>query len=376
MSDADPYLGLYCRPGYMNAGVSGSYQAARVALPPDEHEIAHPIAARVIRAYQLAYAEHRSASPSLWDHTARQHRDFLKALRRGNVDTVSAMLSDYFHSALVWGLSRQPLADATPDAVWAHSVRTADALVSLAYAVGVMPVPSIEQGGALHHQIVPPAAYETLIAEIESATGLDLSIWPAAAGNTGWQFGERSSTIDVLLHSYTTLRLQQLGIAAEDPVVEIGGGYGCLAALALKAGFRRYTIFDLPWVNAIQGYLLIRTFGAEAVRLYGEDGTGQVSVLPFWVMHDLPQKSVSLVININSLPEIGHRTARAYIIDIARISRTGLLSINQEAQAATTHGTRQLRVLDLVREVGGLRLAGRHPFWMEQGYVEELYRPA
>jgi hypothetical protein len=98
-------------------------------------------------------------------------------------------------------------------------------------------------------------------------------------------------------------------------------------------------------------------------------------VLPYWALHRLPERSIQLVVNVNSLPEIGYATAREYVIDIGRVSRTGLLSINQEARAQTVHGTRQLRVWDLVREVGGLELAGRHPFWMEQGYVEELYRP-
>jgi hypothetical protein len=376
MSTSDPLLGLYCRPGFMNPGVVGRYQPARVSLPPDPLDAARPIVARVIKAYQRAMAEHRTAAPSLWDHAARQHQAFLDALTSGNVDVAAAMLAGYFRSALVWGLARQPIEDASPGAFAADAVRTADALVSLARAAGVLPVASIEQGGPLHDQVLPDAVYETLVSDVERATGLDLAICPGLASNGGWQFGARATNVDVLLHSYSVLRLQQLGITSTDSMVEIGGGYGCLAALAAKAGFGRYTVCDLPWVNAMQGYLLIRAFGADAVRLYGEDGPGSICVLPFWSLHDLPRHSVDLAINVNSLPEIGYATAAEYVATIARISRLGLLSINQEAQSATVHGTRQLRVWELVRAAGGLRLEGRHPFWMEQGYVEELYRPA
>jgi hypothetical protein len=60
---------------------------------------------------------------------------------------------------------------------------------------------------------------------------------------------------------------------------------------------------------------------------------------------------------------------------IAHILRGMFLSINQEAQALTVHGTRQLRVWDLARSEPRLELGARHISWMEQGYVEEIYRP-
>ncbi len=373
---ADPFLGLYCRPGYMNPGVVGGYDTPRTCVPSDAQDVAHPVVRRVIAAYRRAAAQHKPAAPSLWDAAAQQHPEFLQALETGNVDSVAGHLANYFRTPLVWGLSRQPMENAPPEAYAAHAVRTADTLVSLARASGVLPVPSIEQGGPLHTQMVQAATLDPLINDIERATALDLSICPAVAGNSGWQFGERSTNVDVLLHSYSVLRLRQLGVGATDPLVEIGGGYGCLAALAVKAGFRRYTICDLPWVNAMQGYLLIRTFGDDAVRLYGEGGAARISVLPFWALHEFQRHSVALVINVNSLPEIGLATAAAYMTDIARISRSGFLSINQEAQAATVHGTRQLRVWQLAQEVRGLTLSSRHPYWMEQGYVEEFYRPS
>ena len=122
MSANDPFLGLYCRPGYMNPGVVGNYEAGRVSLPSDTQAVARPLVMRVVRAYQRAAAEHQTPAPSLWEHAALQHQQFLNALTTGDVETAGAMLGTFFKSTLIWGLSRQPHEDASPDAVKAHGI--------------------------------------------------------------------------------------------------------------------------------------------------------------------------------------------------------------------------------------------------------------
>ena len=149
-----------------------------------------------------------------------------------------------------------------------------------------------------------------------------------------------------------------------------------MAALASRAGLNRYTIYDLPWVNAIQGYILIRVLGHENLRLFGERGAGRISVEPFWRFRESAPRSVDYVVNVNSLPEIGGDTARAYIRSIADLQPRAFLSVNQEAMSQTVVGTRQHRVADLVAAEGRLRRVSRSLWWMEQGYVEELFEPS
>ena len=87
--------------------------------------------------------------------------------------------------------------------------------------------------------------------------------------------------------------------------------------------------------------------------------------------------------NTDSLPEIGHKTAKEYVARIQRILRRLFLSINQEAQTTPelsafgvdTTFNPQNRVFDLVNEAGGLQLCSRYPWWMREGYVEEVYAP-
>jgi len=340
----------------------------------DSTDVALPAARRVVDAYRRAIQEGQVLAPSLWDHAARQHSVFLDALAQGDVETVARALASFFAGPLVWGLAPVLPADAPEPAYRAMVVRTADALVSLAQAVGVLPVRSIEQGGPLHSQQMADDAIERLVGGVEQHTGLSLSFLDVAS-NRGWRFGSRVTNADTLRHTYAVWRLRQLKLSPEDVIVEIGGGFGCMAALAVRAGYRDYTIFDLPWVNAFQGYILIRTLGHEAVQLYGESTGGAVKVAPFWTVSMLTDRSVDAVVNVNSLPEIGQETAREYLQRIAHILRGSFLSINQEAQALTVHGTRQLRVWDLARAEPRLELRARHISWMEQGYVEEIYVP-
>ena len=184
--------------------------------------------------------------------------------------------------------------------------------------------------------------------------------------------GERLVTIDSLVHAWTAYRLRQIaGGAAE--AFEIGGGYGGLALLASRAGFAQYAIFDLPWVNALQGFFLLRALPDASIELYGED-RGPIRVLPYWTLDEQPDAACDVLVNTDSLAEIGEATARRYLQQIARVTRRCFLSINQEAMARV-EGGRQNCVRDLAEASGALLPATRHRAWMRHGYVEETFLP-
>jgi hypothetical protein len=65
--------------------------------------------------------------------------------------------------------------------------------------------------------------------------------------------------------------------------MEVGGGFGGMALFALRAGATRWPIVDLPIMNVVQGYFLIKCLGGNNVRLFGEDNpTAGIEVLPYW----------------------------------------------------------------------------------------------
>jgi hypothetical protein len=349
-----------------------------VILDPDpDDERSRAAAVRVIDAYNAAMRAPQAASPSMWGGIEEQHHGFFAAVRARDVAVVRDTLARLFHTRLIWGLGRvHPdtpghIRSGQPEGV---QIQITDALVSLAEATGAGRITCLEQQGIEPHLAVLHTDLAALLAAIVGRTGLDVEMPPVGA-NYGCDIGGRRVTIDTLVHAYTPYRLCQLGVARGERVVEIGGGYGCLAYLSRRNGFSDYTVYDLPWVNLLQGYVLIMSLPPGDVSLVGEPDR-PVRIRPFWEFAALPDRSVDVVINTDSLPEIGAETARRYIDDIARVTRRGFLSINQEAMTEYTGIGRQLHVNELVSRQPGLRQAHRHRYWMRQGYVEEWFVPA
>lgn len=349
---------------------------APAVLPPDgpaDDPGDRAAVERVVAAYRRATGDRFDPpTPSMWDRITSEKGDFLTALGRGDVPAVQRALARMFPTDLTWGLgqvhSSHPELLRSADPTHLH-YRFTDTAVNLAEAVGAARVTSMGQDAAGHLRPLDrdlDALYEAAAARL----GFDPS-FPAVGGAFGFRLAGRLVTIDALTHAYTAYRLRQLDA---DTVFEIGGGYGCLALMANRAGVARYAIFDLPWVNALQGYFLLRTLPEGTVRLYGED-RGNVRVLPYWALAGEPEKSCDGVVNTDSLPEMGRATAAGYLPQIRRAARRFFLSINQEAKAGVPGVGEQNCVAELVEEAGGFAVLSRQRYWLRQGYVEEVYRP-
>jgi hypothetical protein len=349
-----------------------------VILDPDpDTERSRGAVARVIDAYEAALRAAHAPSPSMWAGIETKHAAFLEAMRARDTAVVRDTLARLFHTSLIWGLGRvHPdtpghIRSGQPEGV---QIQIADALVSLAEATGVARITCIEQQGVDGHLAALQADTGALLTAIVDRTGLETEM-PPLGGNYGCEIAGRRVSIDSLVHAYTPYRLRQLGVGGGERVAEIGGGYGCLSYICRRSGFTDYTIYDLPWVNVLQGYVLIMSLPPDEVSLFGEPDR-PVRVRPFWEFAALPNRSVDVVINTDSLPEIGEDTARRYIADIARVVRRGFLSINQEAMAHYPGIGPQLNVNALVAAEPRLRNLHRHRYWMRQGYVEEWFVPA
>jgi len=347
---------------------------APVILPTDDAGDLRA-AERVIAAYRKAQSD--AAAPptaSMWDRIGAEQRVFLTALADGNAPAVSAALSKMFVNDLTWGLgqvhSSHPELLKSVEPTHLH-FRFTDTLVNLAEAIGSAAITSMVQNAANH--LCPldrdlDSTYDGICARL----GFD-PLFPAVGAAFGFRVAGRLVTIDSLTHAYTAYRARQLAGGDRPTVYELGGGYGCLAFLAHRANVGRYAIFDLPWVNALQGYFLIRSLPAGSVRLYGEE-TGEVRVLPYWKLDDEPAKACDVLVNTDSLPEMGRETAAAYLPKIQRVART-FLSINQEAGAHVPGVGAQNNVRELVDEMRGFTVRSRQRAWMRQGYIEEVFEP-
>jgi len=333
---------------------------------------------RVIKAFQLCWKEEkRPSGSSMWDAIEERQKPFVTALSEGNVARLLTMLANLFQEEIIWGLGKFDatlLADVKAVADKSHlQLRITDALVSLAQAVGAHPLACVEQQGVqaqLNALAVDPT---NLLQSIERESALDISA-PRVGASYGCEIAGQFVTLDSVLHSYSVYRLKQLGASNESSVAEIGGGFGCLAHLAHRGGLHNYAIYDLPWVNAIQGYYLLMSVPEAQVSLYGESDAGaQVRVRPFWCFDALPKQSVDYIINCDSLPEMSSETAYGYICKIKDVVKERFFSINQEAKSNNLNGHPQNSVPELVARCGGFKRLSRSIYWMRQGYAEEVY---
>ncbi len=337
------------------------------------HPRSREAAERVVKAYQLT--THDSAQPpsaSMWDALTGERREFLDTLAAGNVGLVQRMLEKLFVTPLVHGLgqvhvSHLPLLDEPITHLGFHFT---DTLVSLAEAMGASRVSCMGQDAPdhlrpLHRDL--DELYDTIVPLL----GFEPD-YPDQCSAFGFRVRGRLVTIDSLTHAYAAHRLTQLGAGLSHTVFELGGGYGGLALMAHRAGIGRYSIFDLPWVNALQGYFLILASPENAVRLYGES-MGNLRVEPYWRLYSEAENACDFSVNSDSLPEMGRATASDYLQHLRRVTRTAFLSINQEAKAHYGGDEPQNCVCELVRETAVFRCVSRQRHWLRQGYVEEVY---
>jgi hypothetical protein len=247
-----------------------------------------------------------------------------------------------------------------------------DTLVSLAEALGASRVSCMGQDAPghlrpLHRDL--DALYEACADRLGFDPG-----YPDQCGAFGFRVAGALATIDSLTHAYAAFRLAQLGAGLASSAYELGGGYGGLALMAHRAGIGRYAIFDLPWVNALQGYFLILALPRNAVRLYGET-EGNFRVEPYWRLHAEAENACDFSVNSDSLPEMGEATACDYLAHLHRVTAKAFLSINQEAKAHYGGAEPQNCVRELVDRHGGFRCTSRQRHWLRQGYVEEVFEP-
>lgn len=133
---------------------------------------------------------------------------------------------------------------------------------------------------------------------------------------------------------YNAFRLRDLLPAGDPLIVEIGGGYGGLAA-KLKRLWPQATvlIFDLPEASAIQHWYLSECFPDVRIASYETALAESVAaiaaarpdfaLLPGWCIEDMAGNSADVVINTRSLMEMNSDTVAFYFEHLQRILRPG-----------------------------------------------------
>jgi len=254
-----------------------------------------------------------------------------------------------------------------------------DKLVSLAEAVGAIPCENPEQGSWGRNSLISEMV---LAKKIEGAIGIsiippDIDGGLFKVGLDPYRFGERDCNA-----IYTAWLMRGLLPKGQSvSVCEIGGGVGRVAYWAARLGIDRYTLFDLPHVNVLQGFYLLKALPNVNICLYGESSNNttmdtSIQVMPGYACREVGRhNSIDLVLNQDSFPEI-HADIVVDYLKWIQVATSLFLSINHESQPNAGNGTLQNNVPDLISRVGGFSRELRHPYWLRKGYVTELYRTA
>lgn len=248
-----------------------------------------------------------------------------------------------------------------------------DLLCSLAALVGVEDLENPEAGDT---GTMAALDGDALIGRVDGHFGYELRSSSAFAQNIGI-VRSNGAVCDnrTLLAAATSERLiwllRQSGVAPADAhILEIGGGVGNLALHCLRRGVGRYTIVDLPTMRAIQTYVAMSEFPDMAIGFNAP--TERLNLLTPDGIEAVAPRTVHLVVNEDSLPEMTEETGRQYARQIARICTGRFLSLNHESRHRIGDH-RHTRVGDLCR--GVLTPEWRALHWMRRGYVEEVFRP-
>lgn len=343
----------------------------REDAPCNEQE---EIVARLIDYYFYMKAEverlNIASIKGVWAHFSTFFSDFESTLKSRDSKAVSESLLKVCTTTLVSGFASYHHFDSIyrdPRARMFESYLTIDRLLALAEGLGSESPQCPFQRHRSYHDL----DLERLIVGIKQHLTFDISPPKAGGGAFGIRTPDGIISVSDILAIYIADRVHHiLSDLPDKTVCEIGGGTGTLAYYLTKTCATKVLVADLPIVSIIQGYYLMKSAGPQNVHLAGEPSRpGNVKIIPYWQLDWLPAKSVSLFVNVDSMPEIEAETAKHYIGLIKKAGVDSFLSINQESGV-----NGQNVVQNLIGSTGGFRRAYRCPYWLLAGYVEELYR--
>ncbi len=344
------------------------------------------ICRRLLVSYYKAIADiheiERNTS-QLWSEGLKKHCGLLiSKLQSGNEKELAEILSHMFREDFVYGLASGNLVDNARSSlgrmIW--SMKYQDNIVSLGEYLGVTRTESSQQGVKA---FALKDGLQALIEKIEKNIGMTVG-FPDIGAPYGIRINGTLLTMEHPEHLYVALRLSRAvryflkdRINKSLDLVEIGAGYGGLAYCIMKLNkisIRSYKIIDLPLINVLQGYFLMKAFGASAVSLYGEiaDTKSVISIIPNFAYEKDINSQIDVLINENSMPEMSDGIVENYA-KFAKKRVSGLFfSYNHEAYSIV-YGKPQVCVPEIFNRIDGIVRLSRDSSWVRNGYVEETY---
>jgi hypothetical protein len=362
------------------------FPVAKCAFTPDIQptEDDKRIARRLLNFYAASVEDQPESRPlrgsDLWTVIgAGPHADLIRVLKKNDAGELAGYLCNLGRSSATHGILQDTVVYqnlVSNEEARRHQVAfTIDKLVSLAEALRCLPYENPESG---RWGVNAYTDVEELIDRIEKALGSDFDHPSVLGGLFGLDTSKGILDFRYISALYTGWRICQiLKDRGDTSVCEIGAGIGFFGHACTRLGIKNYTIFDLPQVAVMSGYYLIKSLPHANVVLYGEEEKNgpSIKLYPFWRFGRTGEKCFDLTLNQDSFAEIDSRLVNWYLDSIVLNTKTFFLSINQEGRAYLEFLDKsELSVSELMLNRKGYELVYRFPYWMREGYTEELYK--
>lgn len=328
------------------------------------------IVERLTKAYKSSRSN-QYGKDSMWSELFNtHHRTAHDIFMSGDTEKASQILANPASNNMFYGFD-ELCEHFTP--TWLNEPQALvnicqDNLIRLAEAFGAFRSESPEHSLCLEKV---DTSTDEIIQAIEDALGAEIvfpDIYPDAVGAKSCRGTVTYRSTQAL---YLPFRLSQiinvdLNAITQPRICEIGAGLGRTALFANQLGLKDYTLVDIPMTTISQGYYLMRCLGEDAVVLPGEKRKSREQIR---LMHSedffASDEKYDVIVNVDSLTELGNKLATEYLRKISEITPY-FLSINHECNP--------VRVIDLLKELEKPCNSSRFPYWMRNGYVEELIR--
>ena len=350
---------------FLHVGRNQPIQARIVPdIAPTEEDVAN--CERLLAAYQKATAARPAvAGDDIWTHIRSLQADYFEILDATDARRLAAYLCNMGRQTATHGTIqgaaeyRRLRRSSTYRRFIAQLIK--ERLVCLAEATGAIPIENPEQGEWGRNFSIPADALAERITEI---LGVDITPPPIDGGLFKIVAGDRLLGERDCSSIYTAWLLSR--DARGQSIAEIGGGGARLAYWSRRFGAKSYSIYDLPHINILQGFYLLKA-GLQ-VSLYGEEESA-IRIRPDF---DFPSARHDVVLNQDSFPEIHPDIVRDYLRNIRKCADR-FISINHESEPVSLGTFTQRSVPSLIKEVGGFVRQSRDLFWLRPGYCYEVY---
>lgn len=326
----------------------------------------HGLVKRIISSYQLANKKH--LGNSMWQtFFDERHKWINNVFESGNVEQSAFILRNPGLSDLFWGIDNLCATilariSSSPSEAISNAKSSLDLLIRCGEAIGAI---TLDYPEAYH---IPPRKWDgkNVVQILENHLNFLLNFPNPYPDEFGvWTtLGVVSYRVPYAI--YQAWLIKKLTAGIENPrILEIGAGLGRTAYYAKLMGIDDYTIVDLPLGVTCSAYFLGRTLGEDNILLLGENCNNpekRIKIFtPDQFLNDSKQY-YDLIINVDSFTEMDFKNAINYA-DKIKASTPIFVSINHEVNSFTV---RQLFI--------DIKDYERKPYWMRNGYVEEIFR--